>query len=58
MAQDRVQLPSGTGGLMRYFDEYRSKIELKPGHIILFVILIVVIELVLHWQGPRWLGIA
>lgn len=57
MAQDRVHLPSGMGGLVRYFDEYRSKIELKPGHIILFVILIVVIELVLHWQGPRWLGI-
>ena len=57
MAQDRVQLPSGMGGLVRYFDEYRSRIELKPGHIILFVILIVVIEMVLHWQGPRWLGI-
>ncbi|MBI2147503.1 preprotein translocase subunit Sec61beta [Candidatus Woesearchaeota archaeon] len=49
MADNRIQMPSSTGGLIRYFDDYKSKIELKPGHVILLI--------VLHWQGSAWLGI-
>ena len=35
MARDRINMPSGMGGLVRYFDEYHSKITFKPGHIVL-----------------------
>lgn len=57
MADNRIQMPSSTGGLIRYFDDYKSKIELKPGHVILLIVLVGVIELILHWQGSAWLGI-
>jgi len=48
MASDKLRLPSGGGGLVRYFDEYKSKFEIRPIYVILFIILIVLLELVLH----------
>lgn len=42
MAQDgSINMPSGFGGLMRYNEEYTSRINLKPTHILIFVALIV-----------------
>ena len=57
MAQPRINLPSGSGGLMRYFDEYHSKIRIKPGHIIILSVLVIVIMLFLYSFGNRLLGI-
>lgn len=42
-----ISMPAGFGGLMRFSEEYDSKINLKPVHIISFVILIVILRLVL-----------
>ena len=50
-------MPSGIGGLVRYFDEYKSKIEFKPGHIIILTVLVIIIVLILHSQGLKILGI-
>ncbi len=58
MADNKVSMPSGMGGLIRYFDEYKSKIQLKPGHIIVIVIIVILIEILLHWQGYAMLGLA
>ena len=52
----KISMPSSQGGLVRYFDEYKSKIEFKPGYIIIFVIMIIIVEIVLHTQGYRFLG--
>ncbi len=41
MADNKIQMPSGFGGLMRYDEEYETKVQLKPIHVIAFVILIV-----------------
>jgi preprotein translocase subunit Sec61beta len=42
MASDnKINLPGGFGGLMRYSEEYESFVNLKPAHVVLFVILIV-----------------
>ena len=41
-------MPSGVGGLVRYFDEYKSKIQLKPEHIVLLIILVIVFEIVIR----------
>jgi len=54
---DKIQMPSGMGGLVRYFDEYRSKIEFKPGHIVIICIIIIIIMIILHAWGSNWLGI-
>ncbi len=49
MAQDnKIQMPSSMGGIVRYFDDYKSKIELKPGHVILLALLVMLIEILLH----------
>ncbi|MBW2997200.1 preprotein translocase subunit Sec61beta [Candidatus Woesearchaeota archaeon] len=53
----KVNLPSGMGGLTRYFDDYTSNIELKPGHIIIMAAVIVVLVILLHLQGNALLGL-
>jgi preprotein translocase subunit Sec61beta len=57
MAQDKVSMPSGMGGLVRYFDEYKSRIRIKPGHIIIMVIVVIMIMVFLYTYGNRLLGI-
>ncbi len=47
MAGEGVNLPGAFGGLVRYNEEYDSKINLKPSHIILFVILIMAFRVLL-----------
>lgn len=56
MAQERIRMPSSTAGITRYFDEYRSKFEFKPGHVIVMAIGIAIIALLLHTFGGRMLG--
>lgn len=57
MSQDnRIRLPSGQGGLTRYFDEYKSKIEISPGAVIVLSIIVMIIVLVLHYFGKGWLS--
>jgi len=48
MAEGGISLPSGMGGLMRYFDEYKSKIQFKPIHVIFLIVLFVIFELILR----------
>ena len=57
MAQDRISLPSGMGGLVRYFDEYKSNIKFKPGHIIVLCVVVIVIMIFLYSYGNTLLGI-
>lgn len=42
---DGINLPSGYGGLLRYNEEYPSKFMLKPAHVIIFIILVIVFAL-------------
>ncbi|MBI2139499.1 preprotein translocase subunit Sec61beta [Candidatus Woesearchaeota archaeon] len=57
MAQDRITMPSGMGGIVRYFDEYHSKVEFKPGHIIMLAVAIMVIMFFLYAYGNRIFGL-
>ena len=54
---DKVRMPSGMGGLVRYFDEYKSKITFKPGHIIILCIVVIIIMIILHAYGAALLGL-
>ena len=51
MAQDKIQMPSSQGGLVRYFDEYKSKIEISPVHVVILIVVVIVIEILLHAFG-------
>ena len=56
MAQEKIQMPASTAGLVRYFDDYKSKIQFKPSKIIIFIIIIIIMEILLHRFGNKWLG--
>ena len=48
MAAPQLHVPSSGGGLVRYFDEYKSKIQIKPEFIILLIVLVVIFEILLR----------
>jgi len=45
MADQGVNLPGGFGGLTRFSEEYASRFNLKPTHIIAFIILIIIFRI-------------
>ncbi|MCK5624414.1 preprotein translocase subunit Sec61beta [Candidatus Pacearchaeota archaeon] len=47
MADNKINMPSGFGGLMRYQEEYASKFNLKPTHVVIFIILIIGLRIAL-----------
>ena len=57
MAQTKVGLPSSGAGIIRYFDDYKSKIEFSPGFVIVMVILVMIIEIILYLYGETIFGV-
>ena len=56
MADDnRIRLPSGQGGLTRYFEESHSKIEISPGAVVVLTIIVMIIVILLHYFGKSFL---
>ena len=51
MANEGVRIPMGSGGLVRYSDEDKSKIQIKPQYVILLIVLTVIFELILNGFG-------
>ncbi len=49
MAENKIQMPSSMGGLVRYFDDYKSKIEIKATLFIAFVCLVVFVYLYIYF---------
>ena len=45
---DKISMPAGFGGLMRYDEEYKSKFMIKPEYVIGFVIFIIVFVIILN----------
>ena len=52
MAQDRMSMPSAYGGIVRYFNEYSSKLNFKPGHVIFITLILILVVLFLHAVNP------
>jgi preprotein translocase subunit Sec61beta len=52
MANPGLFMPSTGGGLIRYNEEYKSKLMLKPAHVVLFLILIVALVYALKILYP------
>jgi preprotein translocase subunit Sec61beta len=53
---NKITMPSGQGGITRYFNEYKSKIEFSPGSVIVMTIVVMVIIILLHYFGGSLLG--
>lgn len=47
MANNQVNMPAGFGGLVRYNEEYPSIINLKPIHVVLFILGIIAFRFIL-----------
>ena len=45
---EQIRLPQSGGGLVRYFDEYKSKLKVSPFMVIILIIIIIIIEFFLH----------
>jgi len=43
-----LNMPAGSGGLVRFKEEYKSSFNLAPAHVIVFVALIVVFRIALQ----------
>jgi preprotein translocase subunit Sec61beta len=56
MAKDKISMPSSMGGLVRYFDEYKSRISLKPGTVIVLSVVIIIVMIIIHVYGKSFLG--
>ena len=58
MAKDRkLQMPSSTAGITRYFDDYKSKLASAPELVIVFAIFVVIIVILLNVYGGGIFGI-
>jgi len=47
MANPGVNLPAGFGGLMHFKEEYKSIFNLKPMHVIIFIVAIIALRVAL-----------
>ncbi|MEE9525290.1 MAG: preprotein translocase subunit Sec61beta [Candidatus Woesearchaeota archaeon] len=54
---EKMRMPSGMGGLVRYFDEVKSKFNFKPGLVIVLCVVVIIIMILLHLFGNKLLGI-
>ena len=41
-----------TGGIMRYFSDYKSRLLIKPGHVVLLAGIVIVTVLMMHALSP------
>ena len=48
MSNDRINMPQSGGGLMRYFDDYKSRIQINKNWILVAIVLVIIIELVVQ----------
>jgi preprotein translocase subunit Sec61beta len=52
MAKDnKVSMPQSTAGITRFFDEYKSKLEISPGIVIVMILVVIILMVLLHMFG-------
>jgi preprotein translocase subunit Sec61beta len=45
---EQIRMPSGMGGLVRYFDDFTTKVNLSPNFVVGIIIAVIVLEYALH----------
>ena len=48
---DKIQMPSSGAGITRYFGDYKTKLQIAPGHVRVIGVVIALIVLALHQFG-------
>ncbi len=45
---EQVRMPSGMGGLVRYFDDFKTNVSISPELIMGLVVAVIIFEYILH----------
>jgi len=45
---EKMRMPSSGGGLVRYFDDYKSRLEFNHYWVVVMIVAVIIIELMLH----------
>ena len=56
MADSKIRLPASYGGIMQYYDESKSNIELSPYVVIALTAATIIFVAILHKIGPSLFG--
>jgi preprotein translocase subunit Sec61beta len=48
---DNVRMPSSSAGVMSFYDEERSKIRIKPTHVVILAVLVCIIVILLEYTS-------
>ncbi|MBT3463587.1 preprotein translocase subunit Sec61beta [archaeon] len=54
---NKVNMPSSGAGITRYYDDFKSKVQFQPGHIVFFIVIVLILEFILYNYGFKILGI-
>jgi len=46
---EQLHVPASSGGLVRYFDEYKSKIQIRPEMVIVMIAIVIAFVLALKF---------
>ena len=49
--KDKFRMPTGMAGLVRYGEDTKEQLKIKPKHVIAFCIVVVVLEVLLKFFG-------
>jgi len=53
---NKVNMPSSTAGITRYFDEFKSKITIKPQIVIAIIIIVIIVILAIRYLFSGWVN--
>ncbi len=45
---EQLRVPASSGGLVRYFEEYKSRLQIKPEVVVLIIIIVIAFEILLR----------
>ena len=48
---DNIRMPSSSAGVMSFYDEERSKIRIRPTHVIILGVLVAIVVILLNYSG-------
>jgi preprotein translocase subunit Sec61beta len=51
MPRENIRMPSSSAGVMSFYDEERSRIRIKPSHVVILTIMICVFILLLEYTS-------
>ncbi|MCX8178639.1 MAG: preprotein translocase subunit Sec61beta [Candidatus Aenigmarchaeota archaeon] len=49
--KDQTRMPSGMAGIMRYGEEPKETIKIKPEYVVYFTVAVITLQLILRFYG-------